>query len=133
MIYNHLCGYISANKSIAVSFFVYENTTLFLSPMLANKSQDEDEEVKRIVASRVISATVEGIEVKNLPEDNFVETLFVLNKVSFEADSIIRARCQPLLRQTIQTHIHTHPHPPHTHTPAHVHFYCSFECTGYNM
>ena len=95
---------ISANKSIAVSFFVYENTTLFPSTILANTSEDKDEEVRRIVASRVISATVEGIAVKNLPEENLVETIFALNKVSFAADSMVGAWCQPLLK-TKATHI----------------------------
>ena len=67
----------------------------FPSTILANESQ-EVEGIQRIVASRVISATVEGIEVKNLPEDNLVETLFVLNKVSFAADSRVRELCQAL-------------------------------------
>ena len=84
---------ISGNHSIAISFFVYENATLFPSTTLLNKAQDADEEVTRIVASRVISATVEGIEIKNLPEDNLVETIFVLNKVRFIADSRVRAQC----------------------------------------
>ena len=86
---------ISVNKSIAVSFIVYEKATLFPSSNLANKSQDEG--VQRIVASHVISATVEGIEVKNLTEDNLVEILFVLNKVSLAViNRVHRARCQSL-------------------------------------
>ena len=41
--------------------------------------------MKRIVASWVISATVEGIDVINLPENNTLEILFALNGVNVAA------------------------------------------------
>ena len=67
---------------IAVSFFVYENVTLFPSTLLVNKSHDNNKEVERIVGSYVISATVEGIEVKNLSDDSPVEIMFALNNMN---------------------------------------------------
>ena len=85
---------LSGNQSIAasttaVSFFVYKNAVLFPSTRLANKSQDGNEDVKRIVASHVISATVNGTEVKNLPVDNPVETLFALNMITVSVAACI--------------------------------------------
>ena len=71
---------LSDNHSVPVSFFAYENAKLFPSTMLAKTLQDDDFE--RVVGSHVISATVEGFNISNLPEENVVETTFVLNKVS---------------------------------------------------
>ena len=50
---------------------------------------------------------MEGIKVKDLPEDNLVETLFVLNKVSFITDSRVLAQCQNLPKK--QKHIRNKP------------------------
>ena len=81
---------ISGNKSLAVSFLVYRNATLFPSTFLANKSQNKNEGVQRI--SPVISATIEGIKVKNLTADNPVETHFALSEVSFTFHHEIRIK-----------------------------------------
>ena len=77
---------ISGNKSLAVSFLVYRNATLFPSTLLANKSRNQTDGIQRRV-SRIISATIEGMKINNLTADNPVETFFALSEVSFTCTS----------------------------------------------
>ena len=73
-----------------MSFSVYQNTKLFPSARLINESSSirllandsgSFEFRRRIVGSRVVGATVEGVEIKNLPPDNPTEVYFELISV----------------------------------------------------
>ncbi|XP_072051540.1 adhesion G-protein coupled receptor G6-like [Amphiura filiformis] len=67
------------NETIPISFVVYQNSKLFPSTILADVSRKEDE-LERVVASRIISATVEGFPINNLPSTHPVELHFAIEQ-----------------------------------------------------
>ncbi|XP_072051707.1 adhesion G-protein coupled receptor G2-like [Amphiura filiformis] len=69
------------NQSIPISFVVYQNSKLFPSTILADVSRNA-EELQRVVASRIISATIEGFPINNLPSTHPVELHFAIEQES---------------------------------------------------
>ncbi len=64
-----------------VSLFIYQNPKLFQSRRIIRESLESDGEFKRIVGSRVIAATVEGVHVTGLT--NPVVSAFEILEVIF--------------------------------------------------
>ncbi|XP_072051536.1 adhesion G-protein coupled receptor G6-like [Amphiura filiformis] len=69
------------NQAIPISFVVYQNSKLFPSTILADISRNDDE-LERVVASRIISATVEGFPINNFPSTRPVELYFAIEQES---------------------------------------------------
>ena len=68
---------VNDSGMVPVSFVLYQNSHLFQSQLLRNESTSI---VTRQVGSRVISATVEGLEIMNLNEPVSL-TFLITNKV----------------------------------------------------
>ena len=72
--------YIAVNETAMVpaTFILYQNGKLFQSNRLIEESTSER---KRVVGTRIISATIEGIEVYDLPRDQPVVSTYLQTEV----------------------------------------------------
>ncbi|XP_072027995.1 adhesion G-protein coupled receptor G2-like [Amphiura filiformis] len=70
----------TGNQTVAVSFILYQNSKLFPSTILANESKNARSSYLRVVGSRTIFATIEGIAVSDLPPTYPVELNFAIDK-----------------------------------------------------
>ncbi|XP_072046783.1 adhesion G-protein coupled receptor G7-like [Amphiura filiformis] len=68
------------NQTVAVSFLLYQNATLFPSTILENETKNAHGSYLRVVASHIISATIEGISVSELSPAYPVELYFNIDK-----------------------------------------------------
>ncbi|XP_072050488.1 adhesion G-protein coupled receptor G7-like [Amphiura filiformis] len=81
------------NQTIPISFVVYQNSKLFPSTILADVSRNE-EGLQRVVASRIISATVEGFPIDNLPSTHPVELHFAIEQESADkTNKLTKIQC----------------------------------------
>ncbi|XP_072048309.1 adhesion G-protein coupled receptor G2-like [Amphiura filiformis] len=68
------------NQNIAISFLLYQNAALFPSTILANETKNAQGSYLRVVASHIISATIEGVSVSELSPAYPVELYFNIDK-----------------------------------------------------
>ena len=73
--------YIAVNDTamIPATFILYQNDKLFQSKRLVEESTSKR---KRVVGTHVISATIEGIEVYDLPRDQPVVSTYLHKEVA---------------------------------------------------
>ena len=74
--------YVAVNDMamIPATFILYQNDKLFQSKRLIKESTSKR---KRVVGTRIISATIEGIEVYDLPRDQPVASAYLQTEVQW--------------------------------------------------
>ena len=76
------------SETLPISFIIYGNDKLFPSTNLTEKSSNA-EDSKRVIGSRIISATIERVPVVYLPPTNPVKLYFTINQVGRFQDMIL--------------------------------------------
>ena len=69
---------VSDTAMVPATFILYQNDKLFQSNRLKEESTSERE---RMVGTRIISATIEGIEIYDLPPDQPVVSTYLQTEV----------------------------------------------------
>ena len=72
------CIAVSDTAMVPATFILYQNGKLFQSKRLVNETTSER---KRMVGTRIISATIEGIDISDLPRDQPVVSTYLQTEV----------------------------------------------------